>query len=196
MEFEEMQIIWNTQNDEKMYAINEAALYAQIKNKGQSIERKATLVEAIMIGTNLIVGVVLILDALGDRSQVGQLVIAALYLAYAVIALARRLLRHKAVVHFDQTLLGELDKAIWQTDYLIRQGMSMAVWYLLPLLVVSSIVLIFNGKLLLAIGLLVVLLPATYVASRWEINRYSLPKKRSLEALRETLTDPQASSPR
>ena len=40
MEFEEMQILWNSQNNEKLYAINEDALYAQIKRKGQSIDRK------------------------------------------------------------------------------------------------------------------------------------------------------------
>jgi hypothetical protein len=188
MEFEEMQIIWNTQNDEKMYAINEAALYAQIRRKGHSIERKVTLVEAIMVGANLIAGVILILDALGEIIQMDQVIMAALYLAYSVVALARRLTRRTEVVRFDHTLLGELEKAIWNTDYLIRQSKSMILWYLLPLLLVFSFLSLFNGKLLLAAGLMLILLPATYFGGRWEISRFYLPKKRSLEALRETLT--------
>jgi len=49
MEFEDMQIIWNNQNQEKLYAINEAALHTQIKRKGKSISRNLDIVEMMMI---------------------------------------------------------------------------------------------------------------------------------------------------
>jgi hypothetical protein len=187
MEFEEMQIIWNTQNDEKLYAINETALHAQIKRKAQSIDRKLTFIEYMMIGVNLVVGIVLIVETLADNEQALQFIFPALYLGYSCYALYRRLARQKEVVRFDETMLGELDKALGQTDYLIQQSWSMIQWYLLPLLIAFSIFAFFNAKLVWAAAMMFVLLPATYFGTRWEINKFYLPKKRSLEALREKL---------
>jgi hypothetical protein len=191
MEFEEMQIIWNTQNDENLYAINETALHAQIKRKGQSIERKLTWIETIMIAVNLIVGIVLTLDTLADNDQALQFIFPVLYLAYSFYALYRRLVRRKGVVRFDDTMLGELDKALWKTNYLIRQSWSMILWYLLPLLLTFSIFAFINAKLAWAAAMMFVLLPATTFATRWEINKFYLPKKRALEALRAKLLNPQ-----
>ena len=85
MEYEEMQIIWNNQNNEKLYAINENALYSQIKRKGQSIDRKLTIFEEMMIAVNLIVGIVLIVDAIRGNELAVQYILPAMYLVYFVM---------------------------------------------------------------------------------------------------------------
>lgn len=187
MEYEEMQLIWNDQTEERMFAIDEAALHAAIRRKGAKAGRLVGLLEWIMIGTNLVVALVLTVDALRDGGPTFQYGIAAAYFAYSVVALIRRLLRRQKLVDFDQSLRGDLDKAIWHTDYLIRQSRSLIFWYLLPLLFIIAISTYFVNQAYWVVVLMIVLLPATYYGSRWEINKFYLPKKRELEALKEQL---------
>ena len=52
MEFEEMKRIWDSQNEEPLYAINEATLYRRIQEKGSSISYWLSLNEWILIGCN------------------------------------------------------------------------------------------------------------------------------------------------
>ena len=187
MDFEEIQVIWNNQNNEKLYAINQAALYASIKRKGRSVSRLLNLFEVIMIAVNLIVGIVLIVDVLQDNGQVYEYILPAMYIAYSVYALVFRVARRKEQVRFEHTMLGTLDKAIWQIDYLIKQSRSMIWWYVLPLVFAVSVTMFYNSKPFWALAFILVMLPASYFASRWEINKCYLPKKRALESLREKL---------
>ncbi len=191
-EFEEMQIVWDRQNDQKLYAINEAALHTQIKRKSQSIERKLALVELIMIAVNFIVGVILLIDSIRDGDQRLIFLFPALYLGYSAFAIFRRVARRKEEVHFEPTMLGDLDKAIWRINYLIRQGRWMMAWYLLPLMLAFTVFALINDRVWWALALILVVTPATYLAGRWETGKFYLPKKRDLESLREKLTAPEA----
>lgn len=188
MEFKEMQVIWNNQNNEKLYAINEETLYKQIKKKGRSVTRLLTFFEGVMIFVNLIVGIILIMDTAAENGSNYEYLLAALYLGFSVYAIFRRLARHKEEVHFAPTMLGELDKAIWQMNYLLKQGQSIIYWYLLPLVVVFSLTMFLDGKYLWGILFPLFLIPATYYGTRWEARKWHLPKKHDLETLREMLT--------
>ncbi|MEZ4737361.1 MAG: hypothetical protein R3E79_60565 [Caldilineaceae bacterium] len=55
-----MKVIWDSQNEEKLYAINEDALYAQIKRKGKAVNRSLQRFEMVMIGVNVLVAIALI----------------------------------------------------------------------------------------------------------------------------------------
>jgi len=187
MEFEDMQVIWNSQDEEKLYAINEAALFEQIKHKGRSVDRKLAFVEIMMVAVNLGVGIMLVFDAVRDNEQAYQYVLPVMYLAYAVFAVVRRLRRRQDEVHFAPTMLGELDKAIWRVDYLIRQGRTLVLWYLLPLVLVAAATMALNAKPFWALGLLLFLIPFGYFGGRWEVDKFYVPQKRSLTALRDTL---------
>jgi hypothetical protein len=189
MEFKDMQAIWDEQNEETLYAINEAALHEQIKQKSKSAERKLDFFEWVMIGVNFIVAIILTIDAVIDGEALYYFMLPATYLGFSVVGLVRRLLRQKEEVQFDQTMLGELDKAIWQLSYLIEQGRKIIVWYLLPLMIVASLVMVLNSKPWWALGMIVVLLPLSYFGGRWEVNKFYRPKKEALEALRKTLID-------
>ena len=187
MEFEEMQIIWDSQNNEKLYAIDEATLFKNIKRKGRSVNRILIFVQLVMIGANLAAGTALIIDGINDSAAWGQFLIAAVYLAYCIYAIFRWINRYQDEKRFEETMLGELDRAIWRTSYLIKQGQDLITWYLIPLIVLGTIFLIFEGSEFRWIGLLWLSLPLAYYGGRWEINKWYLPKKRDLESLRETL---------
>lgn len=187
MEFEEMQIIWDNQNNEKLYAIDEATLFKNIKRKGRSVNHLLTFVQVVMIGTNLFAGIALLLDSRNDESPWGKYLIAGVYLAYCVYAVIRWINRYQDEKQFEETMVGELDRAIWRTNYLIKQGKDLITWYLIPLIVLGTVFLIFEGSEFYWIGLIWLSLPLAYYGGRWEINKWYLPKKRDLESLRETL---------
>ncbi|MEZ4683224.1 MAG: hypothetical protein R2932_54350 [Caldilineaceae bacterium] len=188
MEFAEMKIIWDSQNEEKLYAINESALYAQIKRKGKSVGRLLRRFEIVMIGVNLVVAVFLVGVALLNNFDIYEYLLPGIYLAYALLALVWRRTRHQKDGHFEPTMLGELDKAIYQINYLIKRSRELLVWYLLPLTVfMGGKLLFYDGQPFFALALVLVMGMAGFFTDRWEIKKEYLPKKRSLESLRATL---------
>lgn len=188
MEFEEMQIIWNSQDDKRMFAIDEAAVHEMIRRKSRSASHWLGFIEWMMIAVNPIIALVLVFDAVAEDGPTYQFVLAMMYLAYSGFGLYRRLTRRQEEVHFEASMLGDLEKAIWRVDYLIKQGGSLIVWYLAPLALVASAFFLLEGNVLEAV-LMLLLLPATYLGVRWENGKWHLPKKRSLESLRETLVE-------
>jgi hypothetical protein len=188
MDFEELQVIWNNQNNEKMYAVNENALHTYIKKKGRSINNMLNFFEFILIGINLIVGIWLTIESLDNNNPSPQSILAVFYLAIGVYSLIRRLVRRNEERPFDHTMVGELDKAIWRIEYLMKQSLNVIIWYLLPLVLIIGIMAFFDGRLLLTFGMLTVVTVASYFGHRWEFNKFHLPNKRNLEALREKLT--------
>jgi hypothetical protein len=189
MDFEELQVIWNNQTNEKMYAINEDALHTYIKRKGQSILHTLNLFEFLLIGVNLSVGIWLTIESLDNNNPSAQSILAVFYLAFAVFSFIRRLIRRNEEKPFTQTIVGELDKAIWRVDYLMRQGKNAIIWYLIPLAAIFGVMsFLDNRRLLWAFGLILVTIVATYFEYQRGNKKFHLPNKRNLEALREKLT--------
>ena len=191
MEFEDMQVIWNSQNQERLFAIDEEALYAYIKRKGRSTNHLLQNFEAIMILGNLFVGILLVTEGFRDHDQLYKYILPIMFLLFSAVALIRRFWRHQEEVHFEQTMVGELDKAIWRINYLIRQGRSMMLWYALPVILALSILMVLDSKPIWAWFFLLILGLLAYFAGRWEINKCYVPKKRRLESLREKLLQEQ-----
>lgn len=189
MDFEELQVIWDNQNHEKMYAINENALNNYIKKKTKSIGGILNLFEFILIGVNLFVGIWLTIESLDNNPLSNQFILAIFYLAFAVYGLIRRFLRRNEERPFAPSVVGELDKAIWRIDYLMQRSRNTIVWYLLPLVLIFAIMAVFDNRLIWVTGMLLVVTIATYFTDRWEFNKFHLPNKRNLESLREKLTD-------
>lgn len=190
--FEEMQSVWNSQKDEKLFAVNETVLHAYIKRKGRTISNLLGLFEWIMIVFNLLVGIVLVVDHIYDTEAGYRLVLPITYFTFSAYSLLRQLKRRTNEVRFKPTILGELDKAIWQINYLIRQGQTLMIWYVLPLVLALSITVFYNQKLLWILVPTLTLIPICYFGVRWEIHKWYLPKKRDLEALREKLITQEA----
>jgi positive regulator of sigma E activity len=189
MDFEELQVIWNNQNNEKMYAINEDALYTYNKKKGISIGRMVNIFEFILIAVNLFVGIWLTIESMDNNPLSNQFILAIFYLAFAVYGLIRRFMRRNEEKPFAHTIVGELDKAIWRIDYLMQRSRNTIFWYLLPLVLIFAVMALFDNRLIWVTGMLLVVTVATYFTDRWEFNKFHLPNKRNLESLREKLTD-------
>lgn len=189
-ELASMKILWDTQNEEKLYAINERALHAQIQQRGRSVNRTLRQTEWIWVGINLFVAIFLTAVAYVNQQTLLFYAISAPYLAYALLFVALRRRRQQRDQQFAPTMLGDLDRAIWQLNYIVDQTRSMQFWYSLPLTIVFVGFLLFLGEWPWALALAVVMGGASYLATQWEINRAYLPQIRSLEALRAKLVAP------
>ncbi len=96
MEFEAMQVLWNSQTQEKLFAINESALHDTIKRKGRKIDYLLQMVEWIMIVVNLGVGVFLLIrQPAGQRRRCIDVSDAPCYLAFVCLCLYRRIVRRQ-----------------------------------------------------------------------------------------------------
>ena len=188
MGFEELQAIWDSQNDKDLYTINKEVLYAQIKQKSKSVSHKLNFVERMMFIGNLIVGIVLFVDALRGDGQAYHYIAPVLYIFFSIFTVVLRQMRQKEELHFELSIIGELDKAIWQIEYLIKQSRSMMIWYLFPLMGVIAVTMLLDSKPLWALGTIAIAVPVSYFGGRWEINKWYLPKKRELLSLREKLS--------
>ncbi|MCB9135580.1 MAG: hypothetical protein H6636_09140 [Anaerolineales bacterium] len=189
MEFNDLQTLWNTQNEDALFAIHHEALYATIRRKAKNIHRLVEFFEWVMIGVNLAAGLYLFFPSAGKGGY--PFLIPAAYTAFALIALVRRLRRHREERPFPPTFLGELDKALFRLDYLIQQGRAILWWYVLPFTAVIGVAAWFNPQYRQAFFFILLMIPASYLGTRWENNKFHLPKKRALEALRAQLTAPE-----
>lgn len=182
-----MKVIWDSQNEEKLYAINEDALYAQIKRKGKSVNRSLQRFEMVMIGVNVLVAIALIVAEFPYDGDLYGFLLPNIYIAYAVLAIILRRARPQQERLFAQSMIGELDKAIWRANYLIKRSRELIWWYLLPLTILTAVEIFFNGQLLLAFAIVLVMGGVGVLGARWEVKQKYLPRKESLESLRITL---------
>ena len=185
-----MKILWDTQNEEKLYAINEQALHEQIQRRERSVDRTLHGYEWVMVGVNLLTAIVLMVSAYVNKETLLLYTIAAAYLAYALVFLFLRRRRRRQDPAFAPTMLGDLDKALWQLNYLVVQVRSITIWYNLPLTIVLSGFLLLRAHWGWALALVVIMATASYLSIKWEVNRCYLPQINSLQALRAKLVAP------
>ncbi|WP_420627288.1 hypothetical protein [Candidatus Leptofilum sp.] len=182
-----MKLIWDSQNNEPLFAIDQEALHNRIQDKGKAVASSLNKFELFMIGMNLVVGIVLMADVFADDGAAFEYVLPTIYLLFFAYSIYRRYAHKQEVRQFAPTILGDLDKALWQVNYLIKQNREMMIWYLLPILMVVFVTVLLNAGFVWSLGLILLAAPVAYFGGRWEVNNWYLPKKRELESLRQLL---------
>ena len=188
MEFEEMKKIWDSQNNKPMYIIDEKSLHNVIHRKINAMARKVNLFDYGMITITLFVGVFMIIDGIKSNYQWTDFLTAVAAFGITIYILINRSRRRKLEIQFEYSLLDGLNNAILHIDYLIKQGKTFILWYVLPFALVTSIGMASKPTSLWNW----ILITAAFIFSSWlatwEVRKFHLPKKRSLEGLRKTLT--------
>ncbi|MEM7574916.1 MAG: hypothetical protein AAF433_18560 [Bacteroidota bacterium] len=130
MEFTELQKIWDQQNQQTLYAIDESRLHQQIKRRLSRANRKVNISEIGYILISLMASSILLL--IGSGSLYNNIVIASFLLIGVVIAYFRwrrlRLVNNPAM-----DLKTSVDEALSNQNYLKRAMDSFLLWYILPL---------------------------------------------------------------
>src|SRR6187402_855153 len=112
MEFEELRKIWDAQNDQPLYAINEKAMYNFILSKKKQAHHITNISELLIIVVYTITGsVVLGMNLFDQSSNISMYLLSAWMLGSALFILVNRIRRIKGDNRFDRSMSGDLDHA-------------------------------------------------------------------------------------
>lgn len=189
MEFEEMKKIWDSQNNEPFYGINEKALHNRILSKKRTGYHITNASEWLSIIANAGAGSFILAVNLFTRSEnIFMFLLSAWMLFVAFFCLVSRIRRKRNDNGFDRSMLGDLRHAISVAAYQVRFSQLMW-WNILP---VGILIILGIGKMsaLFALVLAIIFVAANF-GSWWEHSMYKA-RKRELEALLTKLEDENA----
>lgn len=188
MEFDELQKIWDTQNRQPLYVINEQALHNRIVAKKHQVIHIAVLTEWILIIANAVSGAfVLQQNVTGRRGLVFAYLLAVWLLGSALYVLINRIRRMREQKQFNRSLNGDLQHAISTAGYQVRIAHIMR-WNTLPIAVLVLFGSWEGGQsiwFLVAVALFFVLV---FLASGWEMGIYR-NKMKELQVLQHKLQE-------
>ena len=165
-----MKRIWDKQNKEPMYVINEKTLHNMVKKKIRSASRKVMFFDFGMIAISLFVGIFLIIDTVRDQSGWPQYLTALVAFLIAIFIWSGRKRRIRMETRYEDTLLGGLDTAISNMDYLIRRGNTFIWWYVLPFAATTAISFIYKANYSWYILLIIAAFIFSNWLTRWEVR--------------------------
>ena len=189
MEFNELQKIWDSQNNKPMYVIREEALHQKILAKERKAGKTATITEWILILTGLLsAGILAFFDLFYDEGNIFSYVSVALFSLITVYAAINRFLRKKRSGNFERTILGDLENALSISEYQVSLSKGMLFGFWPAVYLVSVLSLIMSDKpawYFIALSLFFI---AVSFASRWEHNCY-LRRRNELKNLKLKLIE-------
>ena len=186
MEFDEMKKIWDSQNNEPLYGINEKALHNRILSKKKQAYHITNVSELLCIIAYAIAGCFLLgVNLFKQNGSIFMYISAAWMLGSAFYSLVSRIRRINEDHRFDRSMRGDLAQAISVATYQVRFSLLMR-WNILPIGILIILGVLEGGKSLwVAVGMLIFLVLANYAAG-WEHNFYKA-RKRELEILQNKL---------
>lgn len=186
MEFEELKKIWDIQNNQPLYAINEKAMYNLILSKKKQAHHITNISELLLIFVNIGSGIlVFAINFYKQSGNISLYVLSAWMVGSALYTLVRRIQRIKGNQQFDRSISGDLDHAISMASYQVRISQIMR-WNILPIAGFTLLGLWEGGKPIWIAVIVLLFFALTYYAGRWEHNIYKR-KKRELEILQKKL---------
>jgi hypothetical protein len=187
MEFEELQKIWDSQNNQPLYALDEKALHHRILSKKKQAHQLTNISELLLIIVNSGAGsLILGLNGFNRGSNIFMYVLAAWMFCSAFYLLKSRLQRIKWNRNrFEQSMRGDLDHAISTAAYQVHLSQIMR-WNILPIGLLILVAVWEGGKSIWVIGGTLFLFAVAYYASGFEHRIYKA-KKRELQLLQKNL---------
>lgn len=186
MEFDEMKKIWDTQNNEPLYVLNENAFHNHIRLKKRKAGHIANLSELLIIWMNIgagafVVGVCII----NKITDIYMYILAAWMFVTAIGVIPGRIRRINAQAKFDRTILGDLDQAIATASYQVVLS-GILRWNMLPMGVLIMLVVWDSDNSIWWAVAMLAFFALSYFGSGWEHNYYK-SRKREVEQLRNVL---------
>lgn len=181
MEFEEIKKIWDKQNREPLYAIDENALHNRIRSKRIGANRLNNLNDFGLIFVAVVTAVILLIIR---GETMSDFIISGVLLLIAGYVFISRVGRIKKDQKFDRSMLGELNHALSCIDYEIHRASTFIWWFLIPIAIPITINFMVTGAsylqwLIVAVGYLLAI-----SITQWEMRVRLNPKRRNLETLR------------
>jgi hypothetical protein len=186
MEFEEIKKVWDSQNNEPIYGVNEKALHHRILSKQNQAHHITNISELLSIFTNIGTGCLILgMNLFKQSGSIFMYILSAWMFGVALYSLVSRVRRIKEGNRFDRSMLGDLEYAISLATYQVRLSQLMR-WNSLPIGILILLGVWDGGKSVwIAVGILVFFVLVNYAAG-WEHRIYKT-RKRELETLHSKL---------
>lgn len=186
IEFEIMQKVWSEQKGEAMYVINEEALHDIVVRKKDAASRRINRIEIFVGSINAVLSIILFVIAIRGHplifSSFGIMAASVLYILYF------RWKRKKAKNIFDRSVLGELEHAISNTNYLISFNYFILV-NAIAFALISMIQMIIRRDSVLEWFIITSAIMLSYFIVQREQKLFNLPRKEQLLALKQKLME-------
>lgn len=219
MEFNKLKTIWDSQDQEPLYATNEAALHAVVQRKNQEWNRCLSRCFAAEITIGMVCGALMLICAgaliFGDPAWLATLpwmkvaasrwdilallAAAGIWFYYSAYMYLARKRQQRRVEVFDSSLRGDLERALAQTEFQIALARSIVWWGLIPVWMAAALWVATLFHLLAMPAWTYVFMGAVVLGSlvvvvsgkQQSITKRFQPRQRELESLRAKLADPQ-----
>lgn len=189
MDLNEIQKIWDSQNNKPMYVIREEALHQKILAKGRKAGKTANITEWVLIFTGLLAaGILIVFDLFYDEGNAFSYISVVLFLLITVYGIINRFLRKKRKENFERTMLGDLENALSVSKYQISLSKGMLFGFWPAVYLVSVLSLVMSDKPLWFALALAVLFSGVSYASWWE-NKCYVRRRDELIQLKQKLTE-------
>jgi len=191
MDFEEMQVIWDSQNERKMYALDTEGLHDKVRRRSRKLGRSVAFEEFGMILICLFIAWNQASGPLLEGTDQYQYIGAALFVGVAAYSLRGRLRRLQHERAFDSTLLGDLNRAIYRLNGLVRRSRTFIWWFMLPAAVLVSISFSqeYDSEPIWPWFFVALSFVAGYAVTQLGLRCSHLPARRDLEALKAKLSE-------
>lgn len=191
MNFEHMKVIWDSQARRPLYAVDEVVLHASVRRRSRRFQHLIEFSHLSIVATWVALATMYLIAPLTHSEHSHQLAVAAILLALAAGQVVGVIRRRRGEAGFDESLRGDLDRAVWRIDYDITWARSLRRMYVPLFLVAISIdlALRLTPVLALAWAAMVALVAGVSWTLDWEIRSVYLPKKRRFETIREKLIE-------
>lgn len=181
-----MRRIWDSQNKEPLYAINEQALHRRIKAKKNKASFVSNINEIGLIAIAIITSVPLFIKNAGVDNIYAYPPVIVLLLTGVYVWIGRKK-RKKLEKQFDQSIIGDLDQAIANVSFEVNRAKTFIFWYILPLSFPAFLNMYMNEASLTKWAIVIAAFILSYIVVRIGLSYSQIPNKRRLEALREKL---------
>jgi hypothetical protein len=186
MEFDEMKKIWDSQNNELIFGVNEKALHNRILSKKKQAHHITNISELLWIIVNIGAGCLVFGMSFFKQSEnIFMYLLSVWMVGSALYTLISRIRRIKGNKHFERSIHGDLEHAISVATYQVRFS-QLGRWNILPIGILIILGVWSGGNSIwLALSILIFLILTNYAAG-WEHNFYK-GRKRELEILKNKL---------
>ena len=214
MEFEDMQVVWNSQHDKPLYGVDEVALHKILRSKSQRFHRliywqhiqtygsSAFMLMAIaailLANVSGLLGKVDLLRALAGWEIVALLVAMVAWLQFSLSVYLGQKQQKSRERSDTQSLLEDLDREIKHTTYQIRTRKHILMGFIPPYfgtgLFISIVFGVTGVSNWILSPVIVGLIFGLIIESRSQrrlVEREMVPRLSELETLRDNLADPQ-----
>ena len=211
MEFEDLQVIWNSQQDEPLYGVNEKGLHKTLRDNSKRFRRLIFWQHlqtfcACTLAITVIVGL-LLLNASGLLGEIGSsralrgweitasLIALLCWLQFALSVYLGNRQQKKHEEHDAFSLRDDLDKEIARTKYQIRTRSQIMLGFIPPyvgstlwIIVVFGVSEISQWAMVPVIAAMITALIIESRCQRRFVEQEITPRLGELQALREKLT--------